>query len=146
MLAEAIPLSLSHRIPGDNIAVSSSPSIFPVRKAVEIETSPRVVGIETADEAVTTLSSATAREIFNHLYAHPATASDIAESTDTSIQNVQYHLGQMRDAGLIRVVDTWYSIKGAEMKVYAPAAEPLVIFAGTPDSRTDIRRALNELD
>lgn len=126
--------------------MSSSQSIFPVRDAVEVESSPSVVAIETADETLNTLSSGTARDIFNHIYSDPATASDIADSTDTSIQNVQYHLGQMREAGLIRVVDTWYSIKGAEMKVYAPAAEPLVIIAGTSDSRAGIRRALNHLD
>jgi hypothetical protein len=36
----------------------------------------------------------------------------------------------MREAGLVEVIDTIYSEKGREMKVYAPADRPLVMFAG----------------
>lgn len=125
--------------------MSSSQSILPVREAVEVEPPPNVVAIEAADEALNTLKSETARDIISQLYDRPGTASDIAKETDTSIQNVQYHLDRLREAGLITVVDTWYSIKGVKMKVYAPAAEPLVLFAGAADSRADIRRALNQI-
>lgn len=126
--------------------MSSSQSVFPVRGSVEVDRSPNVVSIETAGEVLETLTSTTAREIVSQLYTEPATASDIAESIDTTLQNVQYHLEQLRDAGLIDVVDTWYSAKGTEMKVYGPESEPLVICAGNADSAAGVRQAVDQVD
>ena len=41
------------------------------------------------------------------------------------------------------VVDTWYSSRGNEMKVYAPTNEPLVLVAGDAGDRQTVDRALN---
>lgn len=108
----------------------------------------RVVRLEDGDDqsaaAFEILSSATARAILTALYDEPGPASDIATRVDSSIQNVRYHLDRLTGAELVEVVDTWYSSKGAEMDVYAPTTEPLVITVGdddrlladwTPDSR-----------
>jgi len=87
------------------------------------------------------LSSEVARSILGELYRSPTTQSDLADRLDTSIQNVNYHLDNLAEAGLVTVVDEWYSEKGTEMDVYAPAGEPLVLIAGN-DGRVDDARGL----
>ncbi|WP_439027286.1 helix-turn-helix domain-containing protein [Haloarchaeobius sp. DT45] len=93
------------------------------------EQAPRVVELEgdDADKVFGALSSDTARRIYTCLHEEPRTPSDIADEIDSSIQNVRYHLEKLEDAGLIDVVDVWYSSRGNEMSVYAPQSGPLVI-------------------
>ncbi|MEF8776704.1 MAG: helix-turn-helix domain-containing protein [Haloarculaceae archaeon] len=109
-------------------------SLFPLRRSVELDDSrePKLVDMDedVADEVFEALSSGTTRRIFGHLHDEPHTASDLADLTETSVQNVQYHLGKLENADLVEVVDTWYSERGTEMKVYAPRDESLVVFAG----------------
>ena len=108
---------------------------------------PRVIGLdsEDADAALSALSSGTSRRILGALHERPDTPAAIADRVDTSLQNVQYHLGKLSDAGLIEVVDTVYSEKGREMKVYAPADRPLVVFAGREDDSEGLASALKRL-
>jgi DNA-binding transcriptional ArsR family regulator len=73
------------------------------------------------------LASETARSILEEIAAEPATASELATRVDTSIQNVEYHLTQLREAGLIVEAGVWYSERGTEMSVYAPRLEELVV-------------------
>lgn len=119
--------------------------LFPLRsEAPETEGRPRVVDLEgeDADAVFGALSSTTARRIYGHLAEEPATPSDVAEEVDTSIQNVRYHLEKLEEAGLIEVVDTWYSSRGNEMSVYAASDGPLVVAADR--SRADkLREALS---
>lgn len=121
-------------------------SIFPIREKVSLdrEPEPRLVDLDedTADEVFEALASTTTRKIFLELHNQPQTASDLAEVTETSVQNVQYHLEKLTDVELVEVVDTWYSERGSEMKVYAPQDESLVLFAGR-DKRSAFRRLLN---
>jgi len=104
--------------------------LFPLRsEAPATEGQPRVVDLndEDADAVFGALSSNTAREIYSRLEEEPGTPSDIAEAIDSSIQNVKYHLEKLEGAGLIEVVDTWYSSRGNEMSVYATADGPLIV-------------------
>jgi len=121
-------------------------SIFPLREKVTLdeEREPRLVEIDedTADEVFEALSSQTTRKIFLELHQAPQTASDLADVTETSVQNVQYHLEKLLEADLVEVVDTWYSERGSEMKVYAPQDESLVLFAGR-DKQRSLRSLLN---
>ncbi|PSP87835.1 hypothetical protein BRC90_09375 [Halobacteriales archaeon QS_4_69_34] len=123
-------------------------SILPLRSPVEDgqHRGPRLVGIddEAADEVFAALSSATARAILGTLYEQPGTVSDLARAADTSLQNVRYHLDKLESAGLIEVVDTWYSERGTEMPVYAPADDSLVVFAGEEEDHS-LRAALSSL-
>lgn len=106
----------------------------------------RVVGVDSddADSVLSALSSETARALLAALYEDPAPASDLADRTDTTIQNVQYHLGKLADAGLIEVADTAYSPKGREMDVYVPADRAVVVVPGDSDSNA-LRDLLPEL-
>jgi len=107
---------------------------------------PKVVDLngDEADEVFAALSSGTSREVLSLLHEEPRTASALSEELDTTLQNVQYHLGKLTDAELIRVVDTWYSETGTEMKVYAPTDSALVLFAGEGSAST-LRTALGRL-
>ena len=108
---------------------------------------PRVIGLDSegADELLSALSSETSREILASLHEEPDTPSAVADRVGTSLQNAQYHLGNLHDAELIDVVDTIYSEKGREMKVYAPADKPLVVFAGKESESAGLRAALKSL-
>jgi len=108
---------------------------------------PRVVGVESddADDLLSALSSETARRLLGELHESPAPPAELADRVDTSLQNAQYHLENLEDAGAVEVVDTAYSQKGREMDVYAPADQPLVIFAGDQEESTSIRTALSRL-
>jgi DNA-binding transcriptional ArsR family regulator len=123
-------------------------SIFPLRDTVTPDENrePRLVDLDedTADEVFEALASQTTRKIFLELHHSPQTTSDLAEATDTSVQNVQYHLEKLTDADLVEVVDTWYSERGTEMNVYAPEDESLVLFAGQNKQRT-LRSLLNRV-
>ena len=108
--------------------------LFPIETDVSwgSQGEPRVLDLDSdeADQVFSVLSADTARRILGELYEEPRTASALARELDTSLQNVDYHLGNLRDADLVEVVDTWYSEKGREMKVYAPADDAMVLFAG----------------
>jgi DNA-binding transcriptional ArsR family regulator len=123
-------------------------SIFPLRETVnqEEQGGPRLVDLddEAADEVFEALAASTTREIFLALHDQPQTASDLADRTDTSVQNVQYHLEKLTDVELVESVDTWYSERGSEMDVYAPIDESLVVFAGK-DKERSIRSIFNRL-
>ena len=108
---------------------------------------PRVIGVDSdeADDVISALSSETARKLLAELHQDPAPPSELSERVDTSLQNAQYHLQKLESAGAVSVVDTAYSAKGREMDVYAPADQPLVIFAGDEDRTTGLKAALSRL-
>src|SRR6056297_390942 len=108
---------------------------------------PRVLGVdsEDADDLLGALSSGTARTLLSELHDDPATPSQLSDRVDTSLQNVQYHLGNLEEADLVQPVDTIYSEKGREMTVYAPTDQPLVLFAGREEETTGLKDALSRL-
>ncbi|MGM0371379.1 MAG: ArsR/SmtB family transcription factor [Halobacteriota archaeon] len=95
-------------------------------------TEPRVVPLDgpDVDAVFEALSSATRRRMLEHLYGDPATPSELADATETSLQNVHYHLEKLADVDLVESVGTRYSEKGAEMSVFSPTSDPLVIVEG----------------
>lgn len=123
--------------------------LLPIRTPVSSrpDREPRLVEIDddAADEVFETLSSKTARTIFSTLHETPATASDLAEAADTSLQNVRYHLDKLAEAELIEITDTWYSDRGREMKVYEPANTALVMMSGDGPPEMTLRSLLENL-
>lgn len=122
-------------------------TLLPARSAVDrgdVESS--VLNLDDGpDQVFSVLRSDTAREILTALYDEPTVASKLADRVDTSPQNVQYHLDNLVEADLVTVADTWYSAKGKEMKVYAPANEPLVVVIGDSEDEGACRRALAQV-
>jgi DNA-binding transcriptional ArsR family regulator len=118
----------------------SSPDIDPNEE-------PRVVGLDSADadELIDALSSTTTRKVLAALHEEPGSASALADRVDTSLQNVQYHLGKLEDAGLVEVGDTVYSEKGREMDIYVPADGALVVVAGREEETAGLKAAVSRL-
>lgn len=111
--------------------------LLPHRPAVETEPDgATVVDLTNGDDAarIEALAAETSRAVLSRLHEEPSTASDVASAVDTSLQNAHYHLRKLADVGLIEVVETWYSERGSEMPVYAPATGALVL---TVDGRDD---------
>lgn len=109
---------------------------------------PEVVGLDETDSGAvfSVLSSETARSLLAALYETPATKSELAEELDTSIQNVDYHVENLLDADLVAVVEQWYSKKGNEMDVFAPANGPLVVVSGDDAQTERARNAVSLID
>lgn len=122
-------------------------SLLPRSPDIVSDAGPRVVGVDSdaADDLMSALSSETARRILVELHEEPAPPAELADRAGTTLQNTQYHLENLEEAGAIDVVGTAYSEKGREMDVYAPADEPLVIFAGREESASGLRAALSRL-
>lgn len=122
--------------------------LFPIRSSSgeHEEREPELLELDDdrTDEVFDALGSETARQILLELHEGPQPASDLAAAVDTSIQNVQYHLTKLEAADLVVVADTWYAENGAEMDVYAPTDEALVLFAGTEPERS-LRKLLKRL-
>lgn len=107
----------------------------------------RVLGVDenTTANVLEALSSETARRILIAIYNDPAPPSELADSLGMSVQNISYHLDNLADANLVRVAGTRYSEKGAEMKVYAPASDPTVVFVGTDERKRGFFDVLKRL-
>lgn len=121
--------------------------LFPFRPEPDVRSDPQLVNIDddAADDVFAALSSDTARAILRALYVEPATASDLADAVETSLQNARYHLDNLMDAGLVEAVDTWYSSRGTEMTVYAPTSDPLIVTAGREERTTVLKQALSRI-
>lgn len=110
---------------------------------VEPDSESRVIDIaeEEAQETFTALASETSHRLYALLCEEPATASELAERMDTSLQNLSYHIDKLEESGLIEAAGTRYSSRGREMTVYAPRHDPLV-FTGDADSERSLRTEL----
>jgi len=122
-------------------------SLLPSRDPAAPDAEPRVIGVdsEEADDVLSALSADTARQLLAELNRDPAPPAELADRVDTSLQNAQYHLNKLQNAGAIEVVDTAYSEKGREMDVFAPANQPLVICAGDEEETSGLRSVLTSL-
>ena len=101
-----------------------------LRSSIDHTPHPRSV-INLADDGtpavLESLASETARAILATVSEEPTTASALAEHVDTSLQNIDYHLTNLREAGLVTAAGTWISSKGREMTVYALTTERIEI-------------------
>jgi len=100
---------------------------------------------EATEEALSALSSDTAREILSLVYEEPRTPPEVRDEVGTSLQNVHYHLENLEEADLIQPAGSGYSEKGTEMTVYAPASEAVVLFAGAQEDGSRLQTALARL-
>jgi len=100
---------------------------------------------EEAGDLLSSIACDTARDVLTALHDEPATASEVADRVDTSLQNARHHLENLQDAELVRVADTRYSSKGREMDVYAPAEDPMVVFVGKQDDDEGLLDSLRQL-
>ncbi|QKY19779.1 helix-turn-helix transcriptional regulator [Halolamina sp. CBA1230] len=97
---------------------------------------------EEVEPLIGSLSSETARSLLTALHEEPRTASELADAVDTSLQNVRHHLSNLQEADLVEVTETRYSVKGREMKVYAPVDDSLVVCVGNEAERAGLLESL----
>lgn len=133
----------------DNVQQEETSGVLPRRWPVSPtdDRTPRLVELSEDDATAVfdALSSETARALLSELHEDPQTASDLAETVGTSVQNVHYHLEKFEDADLVEVRDTWYSSRGAEMDVYAPTNHSLVLYTGNHPENPSLGDALTRL-
>jgi DNA-binding transcriptional ArsR family regulator len=98
-----------------------------------------------AGDLLSSLASDTARSVLTSLHEEPATASEVADRVDTSLQNARHHLNSLQEADLVEVRETRYSSKGREMSVYAPASDPTVVFVGSREHDGGLLDSLRSL-
>ena len=112
-------------------------TLLPSRPAVDRDdVGPAMVDLdEGIDDVLPALRSDTARAILSELYNDPAVASELAKAVDTSVQNVQYHIGNLDEADLVTVVGTWYG----------PTNEPLLFVIGGDEETDACAEVLTEL-
>lgn len=103
-----------------------------------------VVGLRDESDVFSVLAATMAREILIELYENPAATSALASSVGTSVQNVQYHLGNLMDAGVVEAVGTRYSSRGREMTVYAPTDNMLALVISDAACLDTCRAALTD--
>ncbi len=106
----------------------------------------RVLSIneEAADDVFDALSPELRRDVYRTLFKQPQTMSELAEELDTSVQNIQYHISSLEEAGLVEAVDTVYSSKGNESSVYGPTSDPLV-FVGDKSKHAEIEQSVTRI-
>lgn len=133
----------------ENTSQEETKSVFPLRWPVTVRTERDARLVELSDEGATavfdTLTSETARQLLSRLHDEPQTASSLADSVDTSIQNVKYHLQKFEDVGLVEVVDHWYSSRGIKMKVYGSSNKALVLYTGMEIDSTSLLDGLSRV-
>lgn len=109
----------------------SAASIFPLGsdRRVPERSNPEVVDLtdDRAGALFDVLSSETARTVLQRLVEEPLTASELADDADTSLQNVHYHLENLREADAIAEIGVEYSARGREMSVYTATHQPRVL-------------------
>ncbi|HVP96049.1 helix-turn-helix domain-containing protein [Methanoregula sp.] len=95
-------------------------------------------GDEQAQKIAKAMSSPTANDILAILAAGTRSLSDITEQLNIPLTTVKYHVENLLDAGLIKISETRYSIKGREVKMYALTDRLLIV----APKRTNVRDLL----
>jgi predicted transcriptional regulator len=110
--------------------------------AVEEEVILLEPGQEKAQNIVKAISHQNAGELMQLLStAGPMKLSDIASQMGLSTNAAKYHVENLRNAGLIEIANTRYSVKGKKMKVYRLKNQVFIV-APKMNSDADLRAVL----
>lgn len=101
---------------------------------VPINENVRGIDDEAAEEVFAALSSESARTILAALEDGPATAPELAEQTDLTVQNVTYHLEKLAAADLVDS-DGTRGAGNTEATVYTATSPVVVSTASKTSSR-----------
>lgn len=86
------------------------------------------------------IASPLAGEILRRFASGPMTLSRISEELSVPINTAKYHVENLLEAGLLEVVDTRYSEKGREMKLYGLRNQVVIV----APRRADVRALLTK--
>jgi DNA-binding transcriptional ArsR family regulator len=91
---------------------------------------------EESKKITQTLSNDSARQVLELLADKPMSASDIAEQLDIPLTTVKYNLDALIESGLITIKHTRWSVKGREIKIYAPIQKLIVVVPNKADKKS----------
>ena len=91
---------------------------------------------EESKKITRTLSNDSARQVLELLADKPMSASDIAGELDIPLTTVKYNLDALIESGLITVKHTRWSVKGREIKMYAPIRKLIVVVPDKTDRKS----------
>jgi len=93
--------------------------------------SEKVIVLEPGDERATKVAKAigspTAGDILRLLGEGETSISDITARLSIPFNTAKYHIDNLVEAGLVSVIDTKYSVKGREVKIYSLTNQLLIV-------------------
>jgi len=85
-------------------------------------------GSPEAQKVVKAMASNTAGDVLNLLSEEgPMTATTLGEKLNVPLTSIKYHIENLLEAGLITVVDTRWSEKGRQMKLYGVVEKDIIL-------------------
>jgi DNA-binding transcriptional ArsR family regulator len=97
-------------------------------------------GDERAQKIARAMASQTANAIIQAFSSGPLTSSEVARQMKIPITTATYHIENLLEAGLLEVVDTRWSEKGREVKVYGLTEQVLIIAPPVSDLRSVLKK------
>ncbi|ABN57441.1 MULTISPECIES: ArsR/SmtB family transcription factor [Methanoculleus] len=97
-------------------------------------------GDEKAQRIARAMASQTANAIIQAFGGGPLTSSEVARRMKIPITTASYHIENLLDAGLLEVMETRWSEKGREVKVYGLANQVLIIASPASDLRSVLQK------
>lgn len=97
-------------------------------------------GDERAQKIARAMASQTANAIIQAFSSGPMTSSEVARKMKIPITTATYHIDNLLEAGLLEVVDTRWSEKGREVKVYGLTDQVLIIAPPVSDLRSVLKK------
>jgi DNA-binding transcriptional ArsR family regulator len=84
-------------------------------------------GDERAQKISKAMASQTASDILQLLAENQKSLTEITDRLDIPLTTAKYHIENLLEAGLIRVAEIKYSVKGREIKIYAITDQLLIV-------------------
>ncbi|HRR88695.1 MAG TPA: helix-turn-helix domain-containing protein, partial [Methanoculleus sp.] len=97
-------------------------------------------GDERAQKIARAMASQTANAIIQEFRSGPMTSSEVARKMKIPITTAAYHIDNLLEAGLLEVVNTRWSEKGREVKVYGLTDQVLIIAPPVSDLRSVLKK------
>ena len=97
-------------------------------------------GDERAQKIARAMASQTANAVIQAFGRGPLTSSEVARAMAIPITTASYHIENLLDVGLLEVMETRWSEKGREVKVYGLANQVLIIAPPVSDLRSVLKK------
>jgi Predicted transcriptional regulator len=97
-------------------------------------------GDERAQKIARAMASQTANAVIQAFGSGPLTSSQVARQMKIPITTASYHIENLLDVGLLEVMETRWSEKGREVKVYGLTNQVLIIASPVSDLRSVLQK------
>ena len=97
-------------------------------------------GDERAQKIARAMASQTANAVIQAFGGGPLTSSEVSRAMGIPITTASYHIDNLLDAGVLEVMETRWSEKGREVKVYGLANQVLIIAPPASDLESVLKK------